>query len=85
MWKEKCKEHKLPERLIPRDVATRWNSTYDLLVFAVKYEEVIDAMTGDKSNRTLRELELEQEEWRIVRDLVKVLKACALSLSLCLS
>lgn len=66
--------HNLPVRLIPRDVATRWNSTYDLLVFAVKYSAAIDAITGDKSNRTLRHSELELEEWRIVRDLVKVLK-----------
>ncbi|KAJ7830805.1 hypothetical protein B0H14DRAFT_2365549, partial [Mycena olivaceomarginata] len=27
LWKEKCKQHNLPERLMPRDVATRWNST----------------------------------------------------------
>ncbi|KAJ7934998.1 hypothetical protein B0H13DRAFT_1591256, partial [Mycena leptocephala] len=81
LWKKKCAEHNLPVRLIPRDVATRWNSTYDLLVFAVKYEAAIDTITGDKSGRTLRDSELELEEWRIVHDLVKVLKDAILFFS----
>ncbi|KAJ6616948.1 hypothetical protein B0H10DRAFT_1765813, partial [Mycena sp. CBHHK59/15] len=80
LWKEKCKENDLPVRLIPCDVATRWNSTYNLLVFAVKYEAVIDVMTGDKSICTLRD-SLELEEWRIIRDLVKVLKDATLFFS----
>ncbi|KAJ7189127.1 hypothetical protein C8R46DRAFT_879129, partial [Mycena filopes] len=74
LWKLKCEEHDLPPRLIPRDVATRWNSTYDLLAFAVKYEAAIDAITGDKLHRALRESDLELEEWRIIRDLVKIFK-----------
>ncbi|KAJ7623107.1 hypothetical protein DFH06DRAFT_1008907, partial [Mycena polygramma] len=81
LWKAKCIEHKLPERLIPRDVATRWNSTYDLLVFAVKYTTVIDAMTGDKSNRSTHDFDLELEEWRIINDLVRVLKDATLFFS----
>ncbi|KAJ7923914.1 hypothetical protein B0H13DRAFT_1588163, partial [Mycena leptocephala] len=81
LWKEKCTDNNLPVRLIPRDVATRWNSTYDLLVFAVKYEAVIDAITGDKSIRALRDYELELEEWRIIKDLVKVLKDATLFFS----
>jgi len=47
---------------------------YDLLVFSVKYEAVIDAMTGDRLVRMLRKSELEPEEWKIIPDLVSVLK-----------
>ncbi|KAK7040039.1 hypothetical protein R3P38DRAFT_2514150, partial [Favolaschia claudopus] len=36
-WRVLCRKHKLKERLMPRDVRTRWNSTYDMLCFAVKY------------------------------------------------
>ncbi|KAJ7825838.1 hypothetical protein B0H14DRAFT_2596298 [Mycena olivaceomarginata] len=35
-----CKAKKMAVRLLPRDVHTRWNSTYDMLVVAVQYKEV---------------------------------------------
>ena len=71
-WRRYCKELKLKPRTIPRDVVTRWNSTYYMLSFAVKYRSAIDAMTADKSLK-LRKFELETEEWAIVEDLVSVL------------
>jgi hypothetical protein len=71
-WRRYCKEYGLGPRKFPRDVVTRWNSTYDMLSFALDYRQAIDAMTGDKSLK-LRTLELEDEEWRIVDDLVKIL------------
>ncbi|KAJ7584827.1 hypothetical protein C8J56DRAFT_789150, partial [Mycena floridula] len=40
---------------------------------AVKYSSAIDAMTGDKVFN-LRRFELDEAEWRIVKDLVKVFK-----------
>ncbi|KAK7017583.1 ribonuclease H-like domain-containing protein, partial [Favolaschia claudopus] len=72
-WRAACSAHGMAERIIPRDVSTRWNSTYDMLVFTVKYMVVIDFITGAK-NSPLRKFELSQMEWRIVQDLVKVLK-----------
>ncbi|KAJ7642994.1 hypothetical protein DFH06DRAFT_920279, partial [Mycena polygramma] len=72
-WRNKCKDHNLPERIIPRDVATRWNSTHDMLKFALEYTTVIDDMTGGRDN-PLRKFELTGSEWRIARDLVAVLK-----------
>ncbi|KIL61835.1 hypothetical protein M378DRAFT_63359, partial [Amanita muscaria Koide BX008] len=36
-WREICKDNGLPIRVMPRDVKTRWNSTYDMLKFAIKY------------------------------------------------
>jgi hypothetical protein len=57
-------------RLMPRDVATRWNSTYDMLVFALEYREAIDGISGD---RDMRKYELSEEEWKVVKQLCDVL------------
>ncbi|KAJ7576299.1 hypothetical protein C8J56DRAFT_759954, partial [Mycena floridula] len=73
LWRTKCSELNMLVRLIPRDVATRWNSTFDILSFAVEYSPVIDAMTVLRDS-PLRKYELSLAEWRIARDLVKVLK-----------
>ena len=58
---------------MPRDVATRWNSTYDMLEFAIKYRLAIDKITGDKL-ANLRKYELDDDEWSITMQLHKVLK-----------
>ncbi|KAF8261931.1 hypothetical protein EI94DRAFT_1604566, partial [Lactarius quietus] len=36
----------LPPRMMPRDVATCWNSTYDMLDFAIQYHLAIVSMTA---------------------------------------
>ena len=72
-WKEKCQELKLGERVIPRDVRTRWNSTYDMLDIAVKYREAVDAMCADRKSK-LRRYELQEREWKLASQLVDVLK-----------
>ncbi|KAG1777141.1 hypothetical protein EV702DRAFT_970247 [Suillus placidus] len=43
-WKLTLAELKLPERIMPRDVSTRWNSTFDMLLFAIEYRAAIDTM-----------------------------------------
>lgn len=63
----------LPVRHIPRDVQTRWNSTFLLLLFVLKYREAIERFTGDKENK-VRQFELDEEEWVLVAELCKVLK-----------
>ncbi|KAJ7263158.1 hypothetical protein B0H12DRAFT_988313, partial [Mycena haematopus] len=47
-WRALCSQHGLNPRLIPRDVATRWNSTFDMLKVAIQYRPVIDAIVSDK-------------------------------------
>ncbi|KIK33083.1 hypothetical protein CY34DRAFT_100256 [Suillus luteus UH-Slu-Lm8-n1] len=34
-----------PQTLMPRDVATRWNSTFDMLDYALEHREAVDAVT----------------------------------------
>jgi hypothetical protein len=61
--------------MMPRDVRTRWNSTYDMLVFAVEYREALDSITGSQKMK-LRQYELTEEDWEIATELCDVLKVC---------
>jgi hypothetical protein len=79
-WKENLKELKLPVKLMPRDVTTRWNSTFDMLNFALEYRAGIDAMT-DKRKLGLGEYEMSDEEWSIVKQLCDVLKVSRLNVT----
>lgn len=62
---------------MPRDVRTRWNSTYEMLSFAIKYRAAIDRLTSDRS-MDLRKFELSDEEWKISVQLCNILKVRAL-------
>jgi len=65
--------------MMPRDVATCWNATFDMLKFAIEYREAIDKITGDLKMK-LRRFELTDEEWTFAEQLSKLLKASILSL-----
>jgi hypothetical protein len=72
-WKRCCRKLKKKARLIPRDVTTHWNSTYDMMTFSLQYTESIDAITADKATK-LRKYELDDGDWAIAQDLVAILK-----------
>jgi hypothetical protein len=63
--------------MMPRDVATRWNSTFDMLDFAVEHIVPINLITGDRDMK-LRKYELSESDWVIARQLRDVLKVCNL-------
>ena len=63
---------------MPHDVSTRWNSTFDMLEFAINYRKVIDAMT-DKRKLGLGVYELDDHEWTLVTQLRDVLKVSDMS------
>ncbi|THH29942.1 hypothetical protein EUX98_g4230 [Antrodiella citrinella] len=72
-WKKILADLGLKDRKMPRDVATRWNSTYTMLAFAIEYRRALDRLTQDRE-MLLREFELTEEEWEFVRQLRDVLK-----------
>jgi hypothetical protein len=67
--------------MIPRDVRTRWNATYDMLEFAYQYRKAINIIT-DIREMKLRLYEIEAHEWEIVRQLRDLLKASIFSVRL---
>jgi hypothetical protein len=58
---------------MPRDVTTRWNSTYDMLEFALVFRDALDTITSEKEMK-LRKYEMDEEEWEIAHQLRDVLK-----------
>ncbi|KAJ7195704.1 hypothetical protein B0H12DRAFT_1038619, partial [Mycena haematopus] len=79
LWRKTCTRFELEARLIPRDVATRWNSSYDMLKFAIEYRQAIDNLTATK--KELRKFELEEEEWKTLVDLCRLFKKLTLQFS----
>ncbi|KAJ7078467.1 hypothetical protein B0H15DRAFT_788958, partial [Mycena belliarum] len=80
LWRQTCVDLGLQDRLIPRDVATRWNSTYDMLKVAVEYRVVFDTIVSDKKTK-MRKYELDDIEWEALSDLLVVLKTLTLKFS----
>ncbi|KAJ8454957.1 hypothetical protein ONZ45_g19104 [Pleurotus djamor] len=72
MWWATLTRLKMKARKMPRDVRTRWNSTYEMVVFAYEYRKAVDSITGER-NAGLRKYELNEEEWEIVKQLSEVL------------
>lgn len=60
---------------MPRDVLTCWNSTFDMVDFAIDYQTAIDAITGNHDMK-MRSLELDAPEWAIAKELRDTLKVC---------
>jgi|SRR5882724_1804065 len=75
-WQHICKQKHLKPNLIPQDVSTQWNLTYDMSSFVVKYWDAIDSVMADKYLK-LQKFELYNNDWKIVEDLVLVLQVCA--------
>ena len=59
--------------MMPRDVSTRWNLTYDMLEFAAEYHAALDIMTADRDMK-LRKFELSKKEWAMATELCEVLR-----------
>ena len=50
-----------------------------MMVFALKYRAAIDSITADKSMKTLRKFELDDDEWNVIKELVSILKVSLIS------
>ncbi|SJL18439.1 uncharacterized protein ARMOST_22028 [Armillaria ostoyae] len=72
-WRKIIDELKLAQKMLLRDVSTRWNSTFDMLDAAIAYKSAIKEITGDENNK-LTEYELSRTEWTVLENLCDVLK-----------
>jgi hypothetical protein len=72
-WDALLERLDLAIRRIPRDVTTRWNSTFDMMSVAVEYRSAIETFTADRKNG-IRDLELSETEWVIAGQLCDILK-----------
>lgn len=77
-WFDILEDLMLSERIMPRDVTTCWNSTYDMLDFAIKYQKTVQLTTGDL-DLDLQKYELTREQWMMAEHLRDVLKVCVLT------
>ena len=73
LWFQTLAKLKLEACKMPRDVSTRWNSTFDMLEFALQYREAVDDIAGNKT-ANLCQYELNDEEWWIAEQLHDTLK-----------
>ena len=58
--------------MMPHDVATHWNSTYDMLEFATEYHAALDMITADRK-MNLCQFELSKREWAMATELCEAL------------
>ena len=72
-WDALLEKLELAVQRLPRNVATRWNSTFDMLSKALQHQLAIETFTADRKNG-LRDLELTEAEWTIGEQLCDVLK-----------
>ena len=75
-WKEIMEGLRMSVRTLPRDVAMRWNSMFDMLDFVLEYRAGIDVIT-DKNKLGVNQYTLGDEEWELLKQLRNVLKVSA--------
>ena len=72
-WKCIVDEHGLPPRILPRDVQTHWNLTFDMLDVCLQYRSPYNQMCARLENG-LQRFEMSEDEWLIAKQLYKILK-----------
>ena len=78
VWWKTLEDLKLTVTIMPHDVTMRWNSTYDMLEYALNHHQAVDSIT---QHCDLQKYELSHNEWWIFQQLHDVLKICALHLA----
>ena len=73
VWHTILKQLELLDHIMLCDVSTWWNSTFDMLNFAVDNKAAINKLTGDQSME-LQTFELHNSDWEIARQLHNTLQ-----------
>ncbi|KIJ16144.1 hypothetical protein PAXINDRAFT_75969, partial [Paxillus involutus ATCC 200175] len=79
-WQKTLLEMTLKVTNMPRDVSTRWNSTFDMLEYALNHRKAVDSVTQDRA-LGLRKFELDDSEWVLLEQLHDILKDVTLYFS----
>ncbi|KAF8230287.1 hypothetical protein L208DRAFT_1282528, partial [Tricholoma matsutake] len=66
-WFTILQDLKLTECMMPRNISTQWNSTFDMLDFAIEHITAINAITSNRDMK-LRQYKLSEDEWDIFKD-----------------
>ena len=72
-WHKVLSAHGLPPCIMPWDISTCWNSTFDMLKFTIWYHVTIDVMTAIWEY-DLCKYKLGSAEWNIAKELWEALK-----------
>ncbi|KAG1887418.1 uncharacterized protein F5891DRAFT_967254, partial [Suillus fuscotomentosus] len=80
VWHKILEDLQVPITLMPCNVSTCWNSTFDMLDYAIEHQEAVDIVT-QRRDLGLRKFELNDEEWAIAKQLRGVLKDTTLFFS----
>ena len=59
--------------MMPCDVSMRWNSTFDMLSFAIDYQKALVKIAGEMG-MNLHMYELNKNEWKLAGQLCEALK-----------
>ena len=62
--------------MMPHDISTWWNSTFDMIQFVIAYCEPLNDLTGCQAMK-LQDYELTEDEWKIAEQLSDVLDVSA--------
>ncbi|KAE9407459.1 hypothetical protein BT96DRAFT_809445, partial [Gymnopus androsaceus JB14] len=68
-WREQVAGTQFKDRVLPRDVSTRWNSTYDMLSAFVEMKVVVIQFL-DRASNGLADYTLSEGEWEAISDLI---------------
>jgi hypothetical protein len=72
-WFSVLEDLQLDKCMMPRDVTTHWNSTFDMLDFVIQYQTALHAITSNL-DLDLQHYKLDWGEWRMAHQLHDVLK-----------
>ncbi|KAJ3764927.1 hypothetical protein FB446DRAFT_604590, partial [Lentinula raphanica] len=79
-WREHVAGTKFEGRVLPRDMATQWNSTYDMMSAFLEMKEQVSEFL-DCSSNCLSDFVLDDDEWEAIKGLVSILKDATLFFS----